>query len=97
MLFKNVLNGLIMLSILVCSFKKLIKSPGFSQEKNVITIDKYISAGIFYSKATNTTDTYRARSDSMAENTGWLIFSPKSPETMDVVFKAITQLFSKTI
>ena len=46
-----------MLSILVCSFKKLIKSPGFSQEKNVITIAKYISAVIFYSKATNTKDT----------------------------------------
>lgn len=56
MLFKNVLNGLIMFSILVFSFKKLIKSPGFSQEKNVITMAKYISAGIFYSKATNTKD-----------------------------------------
>lgn len=45
-----------MLSILVFSFKKLIKSPGFSQEKNVITMAKYISAGIFYSKATNAKD-----------------------------------------
>ena len=46
-----------MLYILVCSFKKFIKSSGFSLETNVITMAKYISAGIFYSKATNTKDT----------------------------------------
>ena len=46
-----------MLSILVCSFKKFIKSPGFSLETNVITMAIYISAEIFYSKATNTKDT----------------------------------------
>ena len=31
----------------------------------------------------------------MAENTGWLIFSPKSPETMDVVYKAIHNFLVK--
>ena len=50
---KNVLNALIILSILGCSFKKLVKLPGFSQ-KNVVTMAKSISAGILYCKATYT-------------------------------------------
>lgn len=50
---KNVLNGLIILSILACSFKKLVKLPGLSQ-KNVVTMAKSISAGILYCKATYT-------------------------------------------
>lgn len=44
---KNILDVLIILSIFICSFKKLIKLPGFSKEKNVITMAKYILAGIF--------------------------------------------------
>lgn len=44
MLFKDVLNVLIILVILLCGFKKLNKLPGFSEEKNVVTVAKYISA-----------------------------------------------------
>lgn len=47
---KNVLNSLIILSILVYSFKKLIKLSEFSQETNVVTMAKYNSAGILFAK-----------------------------------------------
>lgn len=58
--YKNVLNGLILLSILVCNLKGLIKLSEFSQEKNVVTMVKFISAGILYCKGTCTeTESYR--------------------------------------
>lgn len=51
MLFlKDVVNVLIILSILLCSFKKLIKLPGFSEEKNIVTMAKYISAAMLHAQ-----------------------------------------------
>lgn len=91
---KNVLNGLIILSILVCSFKKLVKLPGFSQ-KNVVTMAKYISAGLLYSKAT-----YTKRLEWKWQNTRkqCLIdfLPPNSPETMYLSFERSLQIHHTT-
>ena len=89
---KNVLNGLIILGILVCSFKKLIKLPGFSQEKNVVRMAKYISAWILYCKATHTKRLKELQVTVWQKTlVGWF-FSHLKPWIcpLNIVFKSIT-------
>lgn len=72
MLFKNALNGLIILSIPICNVKELLNLTSFlfysRKEGCYMAKYIYISVGIFYCKAAYTeTET---TSDRMTENTG---------------------------